>query len=308
MGKGWFRWIQWIGGAFIVAFLIRHLWNNWTEVRAASIEWAFQPAWIAASLGLILGTYALLIESWRRMLAGWGPRLAWWEAARVWVISSMGKYIPGKIWAVAGMAMLAQRRGVPPWAATASAVLLQVASIGTGALIVGATGIAALESRQPGSTVALLLVVGASVLVLTGILWPPVATRLIRLVAPNEPRPRTPDPRALAMGIGANAIAWVSYGVALWLIARGVLPGMDLGLPEAIGAFAASYLAGLLVLLAPGGVGVRESVMVFMLQDEVGLANALALAAVSRIGMTLADLLAALPFLRTAKEAANHAV
>jgi uncharacterized membrane protein YbhN (UPF0104 family) len=97
-------------------------------------------------------------------------------------------------------------------------------------------------------------------------------------------------------------LAWLLYGVSLWLLARGLLPDAGLGLADAIGVFAASYIAGLLFLLAPGGLGVRESVMVLMLSPGVGLANALALAAVSRIGMTVADLLAALPFIRSWKE------
>lgn len=307
MAKAWWRWVQWIGGALIVGFLIRHLWNNWAEVRTSRIGWDFQPGWIAGSLALVLGTYALLIESWRRMLAGWGPRLGWWDSARIWVLSSMGKYIPGKIWAVAGMALLAQRRGVPPWAATASAILLQVASIGTGALIVAVTGVAALESRRPGSTTALLAVVAASVVGLAAIGWPPIAARVVRRLAPAGTAPATPAAAALLFGIAINALAWVTYGAALWLLARGVLPEVQLGLGDAIGGFAASYVAGLLVLLAPGGVGVRESVLVFMLQDRIGLGNALALAAVSRIGMTIADLLAALPFLRDIKETARHA-
>src|SRR5687767_2195560 len=114
-------------------------------------------------------------------------------------------------------------------------------------------------------------------------------------------------PGALGFGIVANAAAWIGYGVALWLLARGVLPAAGLGLVEAIGGFAASYIAGYLFLLAPNGLGVRESVFVIMLEPRIGLANALALAAVSRLGMTAADLLAALPFVRAFREA-RHAV
>lgn len=308
MPKGWWRWIQALGGALVVFFVARYLARNWDEVRRAQLELTLRPGWVLASLVLVLGTYGILIESWRRMLAGWGPLLGWWESARVWVISSMGKYIPGKVWAIAGMALLAQRRGVPPWAATASAILLQVVSIATGALIVGITGIAALEASHPGSTIALWLLLAASVAGLALVLSPRVSARLLRLVSPGGDERLTPSAAAVGFGIVANATAWVTYGVALWLLARGVLPGAGLGLSEAIGAFAASYIAGYLFLLAPGGLGVRESVFVIMLEPRIGLANALALAAVSRLAMTAADVLAALPFVRAFKETARHAV
>lgn len=308
MRRAWWRWIQAVGGILVVFFVARYLARNWDEVRRASLDLTFRPGWVMASLLLVLATYAILIESWRRMLAGWGPLLGWWESARVWVISSMGKYIPGKVWAIAGMALLAQRRGVPPWAATASAILLQVVSIATGTLIVGLTGIAALEARHPGATVALWLLLAGSVAGLALVLSPTVSGRLLRLISPAGAERLIPSAAAVGFGIAANAMAWVTYGVALWMLARGVLPGASLGPVEAVGAFAASYIAGYLFLLAPGGLGVRESVFVIMLEPRIGLANALALAAVSRLGMTAADVLAALPFIRAFKETARHAV
>jgi glycosyltransferase 2 family protein len=306
--RHWWRWAQAIGGALVVMFVARYLARNWDEVRRAPLDLTFHPGWVAASLLLVLVTYAILIESWRRMLAGWGPILGWWESARVWVISSMGKYIPGKVWAIAGMALLAQRRGVPPWAATGSAILLQVVSIATGALIVGVSGIAALEEKHPGSTIALWLLLAGSVAGLLLVLSPAVSGRLLRLITPGGTERLTPSAGAVGFGIAANALAWVTYGLALWMLARGVLPGAGLGVVEAIGGFAASYIAGYLFLLAPNGLGVRESVFVIMLEPRIGLTNALALAAISRLGMTAADVLAALPFVRAFKETAGHAV
>lgn len=293
--RRWWRWLQAIAGLAVLGFVVRHLVRNWDAVRAQSVEWTISPPWILLSLVLVLATYGLLAESWRRMLAGWGPLLSYFDAAGIWVLSSMGKYLPGKIWAIAGMALLAERRGVSPAAATGSAILLQVVSIGTGALLVGITGMTALEAHWPGGRLAVGLVLLASAAGLVAILWPKVAARLLSRVQRGGER-LAPNPGAVGFGIAANLLAWAGYGVALWLLARGVLPSAELGIPEAIGAFAGSYIAGLLFLLAPGGLGVREGVFVWMIQDRIGPANALVLAGVSRIGMTVADLLAALPF------------
>jgi hypothetical protein len=293
--RRWWRWLQAAAGLAVIGFVVRHLIRNWEFVRAEPVDWVLSPGWILASLVLVLATYALLAESWRRMLAGWGPLLPYFDAARIWVLSSMGKYLPGKIWAIAGMAVLAERRGVSPAAATGSAILLQVVSIGTGALLVGITGMTALEAHWPGGRLAVGLVLLASVLGLAAILWPKLAGRLLSRFQ-RETERVTPNPGAVGFGIVANLLAWAGYGVALWLLGRGVLPSAELGIPEAIGAFAGSYIAGLLFLLAPGGLGVREGVFVWMIQDRIGPANALVLAGVSRIGMTIADLLAALPF------------
>ena len=101
---------------------------------------------------------------------------------------------------------------------------------------------------------------------------------------------------SLALGLQGGICFGLSLVLGGLAFAAGVLASAELSLLDAIGAFAGSYIAGLLFLLAPGGLGVREGVFIWMVQDRIGPANALALAGVSRIGMTLADLLAALPF------------
>jgi hypothetical protein len=101
----------------------------------------------------------------------------------------------------------------------------------------------------------------------------------------------------VAFGIVANAVAWMGYGVALWLLARGLLPHAGLGLLPATAVFTASYLAGFLALFAPGGIGVREGVFILMLQGPIGIGAATALAIASRLLLTVTELGAAVPFL-----------
>jgi uncharacterized membrane protein YbhN (UPF0104 family) len=101
----------------------------------------------------------------------------------------------------------------------------------------------------------------------------------------------------VVLGAAANVVAWTGYGVALWLLARGLLVVPELTVPRAVAAFTASYIAGLLFLPAPGGLGVREGVFVLMLDGVVGTRYALALAAASRLLLTVTELGAAAPFL-----------
>src|SRR6185312_15169699 len=241
--------------------------------------------------------YAVLIVAWRTMLAGWGQRLDGWTTARIWTVSSLGKYLPGKVWAVAGMALMAQRVGIAPWAATGSAVVLQVLAIGTGAAIAGLTGRRAIEAAYPGAQAVLLLLVAASIVGVGLLLWPPVLRRLLRFTAPDAEQRGAPPVGGIALGIVANALAWVGYGAALWLLARGLLPTVGLRPALAVAVFTASYLAGFLALFAPGGIGVREGLFILMLQGPLGIGAATALAVASRLLLTLTELGAAVPFL-----------
>jgi hypothetical protein len=279
-----------------VIFAGRSLARNWDELRAQPLEWQVEPGWILLSALVVWLMYALLIAAWRRMLAGWGRGLDGWSAARIWTVSSLGKYLPGKVWAVAGMAVMAQRAGIGAGPATASAVILQVLAIGTGAAVVAITGWGALRAVYPGAGLALVLLLAAAVASVGALFWPALTERLLRIAAP-EARPVRPPVGAVLFGIAANAVAWVGYGGALWLLARGLLPDAGLGLLPAIAVFTASYLAGFLALFAPGGIGVREGLFILMLQGPIGIGAATALAVASRLLLTVTELGAAAPFL-----------
>jgi hypothetical protein len=295
--SGWVRVVQTLLGLSIVLFAIRALARNWDQLRAQPLEWQFRPGWVVLSLIVTWLMYALLILAWRGILSGWGQRLDAWTAARIWVLSGLGKYVPGKVWAIAGMALLSQRAGVAAWAATGSAVVMQVLAIGTGAAVAGLAGARILESAHQGADAVLVLLVAGAVISVVLLLWPPFLRRLLRLAAPQAVGDRQPSGRGIVVGIAMNIVAWLGYGVALWLLGRGLLPTSGLGLRLAIAVFTASYLAGFLALFAPGGIGVREGLFILMLQGPLGVGAATSLALASRLLLTVAELGAAVPFL-----------
>src|SRR3712207_2671761 len=98
-----------------------------------------------------------------------GEHLPFWTAARIWFLASLGKYVPGKVWAVAGAAVLAQRAGVDASVAVAGALVLQALAVGSGAVVVALT---ARDTFQTVSTetipvaIAVLVVCGAGLAIL----------------------------------------------------------------------------------------------------------------------------------------------
>lgn len=291
------RALQWLLGLAIVGFAVRSLVRNWDELRAQPLDWQIEPGWLVLSAAVVWLMYGLLIAAWRTMLTAWGRGLDFWSAARIWTVSSLGKYVPGKVWAVAGMAVMAQRAGVGAGPATGSAVILQVLAIGTGAAVAALTGWSSLRTAYPGAEVGLAALLGLALIGTGIVVWPGAMRRIVRVVTTETAASPAPPGGAVVFGIAANTIAWVGYGASLWLLARGLLPGAGLDPLRAIAVFTASYLAGFLALFAPGGIGVREGVFILMLQGPIGIGAATALAIASRLLLTVTELGAAVPFL-----------
>ena len=282
-------------GLAVTLFVIRYVFRNWNEVREAHLEWQLSVGPLLLALFVIWSVFAIQAESWRRMVQGWGYRVSWLEGSSIWLLSSMAKYVPGKVWSLAGMAVMSERRGIPAWVSAASAILLQVLSLGTGALVVAVFGAGISRAASFAAGVVALAAVGLA-------LWRPLLARVIARVAPGADLTHIPRAPVIAFGAVANLAAWIGYGLAFWLLVRGVLPHSAPGLAESVGAYTASYVAGLIAPFAPGGLGVREGVLVMALRDHTGLGPALALAAVARLGMTVAEVVATIPFLLRRRE------
>ena len=279
-------------------FAARSLARNWEQLRAQPLHWQVEPGWILLSALVTWLMYALLILAWRRMLASWGRGLDLWSASRIWTVSSLGKYVPGKVWAVAGMAMMAQQAGVGAGAATGSAVILQVLAIGTGAAVAAATGWTVLRTRLSGRHHR----TGRLARWRRSSAWDFCSGRRSSTACSETRRARggADQPSGRGGGIrGRGERGGLGRLRALALAARAGASAREWGwsLLSSIAVFTVSYLAGFLALFAPGGIGVRESVFILMLQGPIGIGAATALAIASRLLLTVTELGAAVPFL-----------
>lgn len=291
------RILQFVAGALLVGVAARSVALNWQSLRDQPIDWQLSPAWIATSVLVVFATYGVLIEAWRRVVLSMGERLAFLTAARIWFLASLGKYVPGKVWAIAGAAVLAQRAGVDPSVAVAVALVLQVLALASGAAVVALTARSAFQSVGQGAEPIAGVVILLSLLGVAALTSQSALNRIGRLLPSSWPALRAIPPGMVAAAFVANAAAWCGYGVALLLLARGVLPDVALNLPQAVGVFTCSYLVGFLALFAPGGLGPRESVFLLMLAGDIGLKPAAALALASRLLLTGTEVLPAVPLL-----------
>ena len=292
----WWRVVQSVGGVLLVVLAIRSLSRNWNDLRSQSIDWHIDPVWIGLSLVITWGAYAALIEAWRRVVVSLQQRLGYWDAARITMVSNLGKYVPGKVWAVAGAAYLAQQVGVTKTAAVASAVVLQALALASGVLLVAllAPGL----NGVPAAYVAGGAVLGAAAIGGVAVLCSRRALDAIQRRLPASiPRLDPIAPGVMLAALGVNAFAWCAYGFAFVALTRGVLPAASLPWTLATSVFTTSYLIGLLAAFAPGGLGVRESMFVLLLGGPLGVKVAGGLALATRVTLTIAELGAAVPFL-----------
>lgn len=280
------------GAALWFAFVT--IGRHWDSVRSAGR--ALTPDWgrVVLSAALVLACYAVLIETWRRMVRTWGSALGFGTAARIWLVSNLGRYVPGKVWQIGAMGVLAQRAGVAPEAAVGSSLVLAIVNILAGLVVILGRGSGALAVMHVPLAVTLTASAAALVATLT---LPWALPGLVRLFNTTTGRsvhiPRVPLAAILSAFVGC-ALAWVGYGVAFALFAAALVPAPEAATTNAhVVAFALSYLAGYLAVFAPGGIGVRELSLAALLTGWLGYGSGDAgvLVLTSRVWLTVLEVL-----------------
>jgi len=290
---------QWLLAIAIVWYAIAALRGQWKDagerLQALRPEWG----WIAAATILVLATFILLIETWRRIIVSSGQVLSFADAARIWFVSNLGKYVPGKVWSIAAMTMMARENNVSPAVAAGSSVLIQLVTVAAGIGVVLVTGAQAVDHPS--------LALGIAVVILAALASLPAAMPKLGRIAASLTGKDISLPGIPAavvwMCIASSILSWIAYGISFQLFVRGILGSAAGATSSYIAVYAASYIIGFLALFAPGGAVVRESAIVTgMLRFGLsGQADALAIAVASRVWLTVTELLPGLAYMAFGK-------
>jgi uncharacterized membrane protein YbhN (UPF0104 family) len=243
---------------------------------------ATSAAGVAAALALVLlglGATGLL---WLHLMSCLGVRLPWRAGLAMFFVGQLGKYIPGSVWSIGAQAQMAGRHAVPVrTTVTAGLVFIGyhlVTGVLVGTLVVLLGG---LDAPWPDWLSLVALAGSAAALAPAVVCWTGqrVAGGVLRIGWADTVR-------VLAL----MAAAWTAYALALVLMSP-PLPWHDVAAYG--GAFALAYAVGVVIVVAPAGVGAREALFVLLLAPLTSVAAATALALAARVVHTAADVLLA---------------
>jgi len=285
--------LQLVLTAVVTWFIFRSIGVQVEDLGALDLDrWRPDAVLLTASCVLLLVGYGISATLWGRFVRDLGgPPIPPATAMRTFLIANLGRYLPGKVWQIAGLALLARREGVSAPVATGAAIAGQAFAI-VGATIVGGAALLSVggELRTAGYLVLLVTLAGVVVASL-----PRVSRRLLRLwfrLLRSEP----PDGMRLGPGFTPKWVAmytlnWVVYVVSFRVFMLAFdLPGTFL---ETAPAFAAAYVVGYVMVFSPAGIGIREGVLTFFLAPVTGHGAAAAISLLARIWTTAVEVVPA---------------
>lgn len=255
----------------------------------------FNPAMLAFSF-LILQLHFLACGlAWKMVAGHTGGRLQLWKAYSIHFLAQVGKYVPGAVWSAIGKFALSRDSGMTA-VQTGHALVLETVFIVFGCLFVAMPLVsdAALAVGLTG-TEAILLAVFLGLITLSAV--HPAVFGFLAGLAGRVTGKRLDAQRVPFVDILKTIPVYVSIflfvGLGFWLLARGF--GLEIPFFPGVLLYPTAFGVGYLIILAPGGLGVRELVLVWLVRmaapgSEPGMAELAAIAA--RIWITLGEGLA----------------
>jgi hypothetical protein len=293
MIKKTLRWLIFGGTLFFVAKTLKDNWQEVASVHIDGIGWSILA--IATGVTLLAHIWAGWVWTW--VIEELYQPIYVAQFIQVYLKTNIAKYLPGNIWHYYGRIITAQSAGVSPGAAALS-VLLEPLLMAAAALIVVILGSQIIVANNTfvlvGQVLGLLIVLTA--------MHPRFLNRVLALLQKVKLK-KSPQSSVSVAPVNLKRypllpllgeLAFLglrSSGFVLTLFT--VEPVTWHQLPLIVTAFSGSWLLGLVVPGAPGGLGVFEATAIATLKNHFPMAVIISAIGMYRLVSTLAEIIAA---------------
>jgi uncharacterized membrane protein YbhN (UPF0104 family) len=306
--------IKWLITCLVVAFVAWEFARQWSQLPAEA--WRLDTFWLAVCGAVYLVAYLPSLFYWRWCLRSLGQPTPFAAVFRAYFVGHVGKYVPGKALVPILRAALLHAVQVQP-AATILAVFYETLTcMAAGAFLVAGFLLFQPQAQQLAPQLVQIfgnsslisdwptwLAAGAFILLGLAMLSPLVPAGFNRLARWLVLRNHTSAPitwglsyNALLTGLVVGIVNWWLLGLSAWLALKAMIPANFSA--ELLGQVTLSISAAVVlgfVSLLPGGFGVREGILAWILAG-VGVTTApqaALMAVVLRLVWIVSEVLAA---------------
>ncbi|MEZ5701602.1 MAG: lysylphosphatidylglycerol synthase domain-containing protein [Burkholderiaceae bacterium] len=260
------------------------------------IDWNWQTVLVGvlSSLTVVL-THYFGTHVWRLLMADQNHRVPVRLAMSVFFLSQLGKYLPGNVGQFLGRGVLAKSTGIPVGVAVGTAVFEGIWN-----LVISLT-LALLSTFVLWDLVTLHTVnpafgTKASWLLAFALVLPWLSVKVLNMVLPKLSRKigggellRLPRLRTSLLVSLLILINFMMLGYVLKLQAEVFFSSPEVDWLSITLLFSSAWVAGYVIPGAPGGLGVREAMMVVLISPLTGAPVATGLAVSMRLTSLLGD-------------------
>jgi glycosyltransferase 2 family protein len=282
-------WIKHLQICFILAIFFFLVWGFYQGIqKTRDIKWSFEYPFLFLSIFFLV--LALISQAWiwKVNLNIIGTNKSFKHIFKLFYLANMAGYLPGKIWSVLGVVHLAKKADIPQTSAVLCTMVTLITCFLAGLLFSAATLIG-LSAYGHGTSLGWI---GVSLVFSLIILHPYVYNRILSLVAKftGEKNVKAEFPLdGIVKSTLFYVVVWFFHGLSFSFLVLSLGDFTFRWFLYCLGVMPLAYLAGYVVLLSPGGWGVREGAMVLLLKEFMPNYLAIAVSILSRLLSTILE-------------------
>ncbi len=291
--KRWLRYkslLKWVIIVVIFAFLGKMIAENWSEVKGH--PFAFQIWSLIGSTLIFALSYFIQFWAWYLITLRLGIAIPFKETLENWFYSQLGKYLPGKVWPFLGRLYLYGAKGKSKKTVTV-ALYFETATLVMAAGLIFLVSFFSFREVQPVhpeiSSAWLIPVFIVAFLFLHPKILQEVLNRILSLLKRDRLSISISYVETLWI-VGVCVLSWGVGGIGFYLFVDSFFTVSASYLLILTGALAISSTLGLIALFAPGGLGVREGILVYLLSSIMPGSVAVILSVLTRLWMTFIEI------------------
>jgi uncharacterized membrane protein YbhN (UPF0104 family) len=250
-----------------VAYLAFRITDQWQSLESTSIQY---PGWFAASAAVYAFSHITTALAWPNALRLVGDRLSLRDGLKIGLVAQVGKYLPGNVAHYVGRAALGKTIGIS-FRGSGISTLIEIACALIAALLL-APGVMLMGEASYRSVLITSGVIGLTT----------VAVVILSSLRRTIGKAGIAGVRAFTAATACLTVSLLFSGISAYCLLRSIAAPMP-PLMYVVGSFALAWIVGFLTPGAPGGLGVRETVLISLLGSLVGAGPALACAILHRV-------------------------
>jgi hypothetical protein len=276
----------------IFYFLGQNLVSNWNDLRDEELD--VQPALLVFSGFFLLGDILVRSLVWRWLAAHFsdGRTIPLGQTIKMYIYSWTGRYTPGKVAYVIGRFYLGRRAGISAAALVGSMAYENILLLVAGSALVTLTLLPtlAIESESVLPYIALPVLALGGIIALQPLFLRPGLQFALRMLGRDDWRVDWMLPLRRLVQVGSvYAAGYTLSGIGFYLMILSLTPFSAGYIPLAIGTLTVAGIAGMVSVITPAGLGVREGVITAVLQFVMPVELAVLVSIVARVWATAVD-------------------
>lgn len=273
--------------AIAVAFMVYFLIKNWREVYI--YNWNFNFHYLIISMLLLwiaMASATLMNKFIFAEIAG--AQVGFWQMFRMYNISNLGRYLPGKVWSMLGLFYLASESGIKKRQTFLAVIAGEVAYKGS-AILIGVLFFffsATLKSYLP-----IMILLFAALIIFV---HPKILNRIINIGLKLLKKDRVEinfKYSSILKYISLYFIVWILHSLAFYVFVNSIASTRDYNIVQFFTIMPLCWVVGYIMIFAPGGIGIREGMLVLILSEFLPPEVALVIAVLQRLWFIIVEAL-----------------